>query len=484
MANIKIPYALIPAVGINDRRANMRSAIARKLPRLDRQASRTEALHVACYGPSLKDTWERLRGMRPIVALSGATKFLFERGIVADFSIIMDPRRSQLQVALPPVPGVTYLVASCVHPDVFDQLITAGNPVVLWHTVSTNWEDELQWVKANDPDDDLVVHPGSTVGLAALQIGGVLGFTRFEIHGMDGSFDAEGQRHAGPHGCKVQPKNITWDAGGVRYHTSKIMANAVAETINTAKNFPIITIWHGQGLTQALIREANLANACCADETEKRAHLTGVVPRVAHTPPLRPSTQGHPSFWDGLLAFLKAEDWPALIGNIEQCEPLRALAKYNTGTIPFESAVYLRALSRFYGPKVIAEVGTFIGTSTRALLAERVIYTCDRSNNCIPSTLQVFAHPHASSTEMFAEMQEPVDLFFFDGRIADEDLPHIQRLSHPGTVYVVDDCTGREKGVINLERLQPLLGKHAIIPPSKGPSTLAVAVPFVSQVAA
>lgn len=479
MANVTIPYPLVPAVAVPTRRAHMLSAIARGLERLDRQATSPLPCYIACYGPSLRDTYEALRDKHPLIAMSGATKFLAEQGITADYALEMDPRESQLIVSLPPVPGVTYLVASCVCPAFFDQVLAAGNRVVLWHTVSTNWEDETRWVSEHDRGA-LVISAGSTVGLGAIQIGGLLGFSRFEIHGMDGSFDAAGQRHAGPHGGKAQPDVIEWQALNRVYKTSKIMANAVAETINTAKNFPIITIWHGDGLTQALIRKAHLANAACVDEVEKVARLRGLQPQVVYTPPL--CTAGRITFWDALLDFLVPQDWIEIVQHMGICEPRRAQAKYNTGTIPFESAIYLRGIARFYRPTVVAEVGTFIGTSTLALHVGRVIYTCDRSNDCVPATESIVTHPYRSSTVMVAEIQEKVDLFFFDGRIQSEDLAHLVRLSHPGTVYVVDDYRDADKGVVNAGLLASILPRHTLVRPApRSPSTLAIFVPYAQR---
>lgn len=484
MANVKIPYNLIAAVETEKRHEHAKHAIALNLPRLKRvPIDDKKTLHVACYGPSLRHTYETLRGKKPIIAMSGATKWLAERGIIADYAIECDPRPSQLTVSLPPVPGVHYIVASCVVPEYFDQLLVAGNQVTLWHTVNSNWEEEMRWVAQHDPDQ-LVVHPGSTVGLAAIHVGGVLGYSRFEIHGMDGSFerldDGTWIRHAGHHGGKGQPYDITWDANRKTYHTSRIMANAVAESVNTAKNFPIITVWHGEGLTQGLIRKANLPNAACADEAEKVARLRGVRPQVIPTPPI--PIKGRRTFWDGVLEFLTPADLPELIANIAICEPRRAKAKYNTGTIPFESAAYLRALSRFYQPDVAVEIGTFIGTSSYALNPKRVLYTCDRSNDCVPARIDnddwnIVTHPYQSSTEMLAEIQEPVDFFFFDGRLQKEDMPHIQRLLKPTTVLVVDDYTGNEKGVANVHLLAPYIPTHTLITPGPGPSTLAVMVP-------
>lgn len=444
---LKIPYALVPAVALDQRYAHMRSAIKRPLPRLQRQPmDDSKTLSIACYGPSMRETWSALR--HPMISMSGATKFLVERGITPDYHIDMDPRQNKVMTSLPPVPGVTYLVASVCCPEYFDAL--ADSRVLLWHTVSSNWEQDLKWVSVED-FDTLVVSTGSTIGMAAIQLGGLLGFRRFEIHGMDGSF-AGSERHAGPHAGKTQKPTQTWDAGGRRYWTSKIMANAVAETVNTFRNYPIVGVFYGEGLTQALIREADLPNACCADETDKRARMGRLTPQIIKMPALQ---KGKLSFWEGLLAHLEPGDLPDLIEQIPICEQRRRLARYDTGSVPFETSVLLRALCRFYQPATIAEVGTFIGTSTHALQASRVIYTCDRSNDCLPSTDHVLTHPYYDATRMFREIQEPIDLFFFDGRLTSEDVPEILRLSHPGTIYVFDDCYPKGKGNHNI----PLIGR-------------------------
>lgn len=469
---MKVPYQLTAAVALEKRREQMLSAIARPIPRLRRiTRDDTQALHIAAYGPSLRDTWQDLK--HPIISMSGATKFLADRGIIPDFHIDMDPRKHKVLTSLPAVKGVTYLVASVCVPEYFDAL--ADHEVILWHTVSSNWDDECHFVAQHDPDQ-LVISAGSTIGLAAIHIGGVLGFKRFEIHGMDASF-VNGQRHAGPHAGKVYTESHVWAAGGVKYRTTQIMSNAAAETINTFRTFPIIGVFHGNGLTQALIREENLPNACAADETEKRSRLARSRPQVANLPPIKKRETP----WDGFIESLEPADLPELVLSIEQCEPRRAKAKYNTGSIPIETSVLLRGMCRYYKPEVIAEIGTFIGTSTEAMLASRAIYTCDRSNDCLPRTDMIWTHPYKSSTQMLREIQEPVDFFFFDGRIQPDDLPEIERLSHPKTVYTFDDCHGREKGVVNVSVLMPRLKNYYLIPPYqgyKGRSTLAALVPM------
>ena len=244
---MKVPYKLTAAMPIEHRWAQMQAAINTGLPRIKQQPMDEEAsLTIACYGPSLADTWQDMT--RPIMSMSGATKFLAERGVIPDYHVDMDPRQHKTKHIDPPVHGVHYLMASVCSPKTWE--ILKDEKVTIWHVDSRKGTDE--WLRDHDPGE-LMVTAGSTIGLGAIQVGGILGYRHFEIHGMDGSL-RNGERHAGPHYGHKQG-GYTWQAGGVKYDTSKIMANAVAETLNAIRLYPIFCVFHGEGLTQALLDE-------------------------------------------------------------------------------------------------------------------------------------------------------------------------------------------------------------------------------------
>ena len=225
----------------------MAVALQHGFPRLDPVPIEDgRSITIACYGPSLEDTWQDME--RPIISVSGALHFLFERGVTPDYHVDVDPRRHKVKHVTPPVNGVHYIMASCCHPDAWGVL--KGQKVSLIHAYSS--ETTPRWV-ANHDTGAYVVRPGSTVGLAAIHVGGMLGYRHFEIHGMDGSL-RDGKRHAGPHYGHPQG-GYTWAAGGVKYDTSRIMSNACAEVINTFRLYPIFGVFHGRGLQQALVDE-------------------------------------------------------------------------------------------------------------------------------------------------------------------------------------------------------------------------------------
>lgn len=496
---MKVPYELTAAVAVDERNAQMLRAIQvaneRGWPRLEQQtvADSFARLSIACYGPSLLETWQDLQ--HPILSMSGATKFLADHGVIADYHVDMDPRLATAQHIAPAVDGVHYILASVCHPDVWE--IVKHQRVTLWHTysgVDSEGLDTYGFVAKHDRPGALVLRGGSTIGLTALHLGGVLGYRHFEIFGMDGNYSGDPSspatiRHAGVHHGNKQKRPKTWNAEGRTYHTNEIMANAVAETINTITRFPIFCVFHGDGLTQALVREANVPNACTASQVEKAKIVRGGFVRTVDMPPLSP--HNGQSFWDALVDALPPTVLPELLMILQRAEPLRKLAAFNTGSIPLESALLLRALCDYYKPKVIAEIGTFIGVSTYALQATKALYTCDKDNDCVIAdpTRHIRVHPKQSSTQMFQRMLEDglegqVDLFFFDGRIQPADLELIQRLGHARSLFVFDDCSttkGADKGLANIQALTPILPDHLIAKPSPtydGRSTLGALLPL------
>ena len=244
---MKIPFKLVPAVATDARYENMAKALATGLPRLTPAPIHdTDAISIACYGPSLADTWQDLK--RPILSVSGALHYLAERGLKPDYHVDCDPRPHKVRHITPAVDGVHYVMGTCCSQNTWEAL--AGQRVSLVHFYMAS--NTAEWVAKYDPGAS-IVHPGSTAGLAALHVAGMLGYRHFEIHGMDGSI-RDGKRHAGPHYGHPQG-GLTWQAGHVKYATSKIMSNACAEVINSFRQFPIFGVFHGQGLQQALIDE-------------------------------------------------------------------------------------------------------------------------------------------------------------------------------------------------------------------------------------
>ena len=170
---------------------------------------------------------------------------------------------------------------------------------------------------------------------------------------------------------------------------------------------------------------------------------------------------------------------------------LRDGADYNTGSVSVDAMYTLFCIAHFFKPKVIAEVGTFIGNSTFAM-AEGAgtgdnceIHTCDYSNDIkLESSIGAVQYPKVPSTEMFGKMAQAgkrVDLTFFDGRLTPGDIALISKLVTDDTVYVFDDFEGIEKGVANVGLFMSYpnikVAYHLIYPPKNLNCKIAMLLP-------
>jgi predicted O-methyltransferase YrrM len=190
-------------------------------------------------------------------------------------------------------------------------------------------------------------------------------------------------------------------------------------------------------------------------------------------------------FWD--IVDERVGDYPyeMIEKIIEDQQGLREDADYNTGSVPYDDAVELYKLVKFFQPLVIAEVGTFIGVSTKVMDEalkdySRSIFTCDSSNDIqiYKDNKHIFQYPKQTSTEMFKDMAEKkvgVDLMYLDGRLQREDLELFHKIIHDQTIFVFDDFEGLEKGVVNAMMVES--PGRILVYPREGRRT-AVSLPF------
>jgi len=170
--------------------SNMRSALKRDLPRVGYRKRHNHTLSVAAGGPSLEDTVGDLTGY--IAAVNGSQGWLKDRDILPDACGICDPHERMADI-IDADRRVRYYVSSTCHPAVFDKLKDCR--VELWH--SSGAEGATEICQEADPDGWFMIGGGCTMGLRWINLGYVLGFRRFHLHGMDSSFRDSGT-HAYP----------------------------------------------------------------------------------------------------------------------------------------------------------------------------------------------------------------------------------------------------------------------------------------------
>jgi len=186
----------------------------------------------------------------------------------------------------------------------------------------------------------------------------------------------------------------------------------------------------------------------------------------------------------GIIGEEDGDEETSICEIVDEQQHLRLMADYKTGSVLVEDAIDLFLIVNYFQPKVIAEVGTFIGVSTRVMSEAAqelsVIYTCDVSNNITvhEGNLLISQFPKTPSHEMFkflAEKNVKVDLVYLDGRLGQEDIEPLSKIIHDKTVFVMDDFEGIEKGVINAMMIEA--PNRVLIYPRDGRKT-AISIPF------
>lgn len=176
-------FALVPMHKPEQLLDNVRYAMTLGLPEVTQCAPHDEILSIAGGGPSLEDTYKDLTGY--IAAVNGSLGYLLKRGVTPQMCGVCDPSEHMVDI-VDAVPGVTYFIASCVHPKVFDKLIAAGCKIYLWHLHPIDGQDEL--LSEYYPDGWVQIPGGCTMGTRWLTLGYHLGFRKIHCHGMDSSF--------------------------------------------------------------------------------------------------------------------------------------------------------------------------------------------------------------------------------------------------------------------------------------------------------
>ena len=160
------------------------------------------------------------------------------------------------------------------------------------------------------------------------------------------------------------------------------------------------------------------------------------------------------------------------------------LQRSNSGSIGLGSAVSLFLASHRKAPRLVAEVGTYIGNSAAAIgcgagMSKQSVQliTCDM-HPCTQQPFKGLSLPEGSkaqvvqgsSTQMFeflASKGARLDMLHLDGRLMKDDLQLLSQLLQPDTLIALDDCEGDEKGHMNLDLLRRagLIQNHAFVEP-------------------
>jgi FkbM family methyltransferase len=246
-SDIKTSYC----IDLDTRDRQVAENLARIPGRLTACDDRPGRVAVVCYGPSLEETWEQVRDFDHIITVSGAHKFLLDKGIVPTHHLEVDPRPHKADLIGKPHPDVEYLIASVCHRKVFDLL--DGCNVKLWHVFAH--EAGRTGVPVCYPRGEWSLTGGANCGMRAIVLARFLGFKKMTVFGMDYSFKNDGTQHAGWH-PKEFPNIYAVEVAGQFYYTNPPMHQYAQQFFHEVTQIGDVEMEVvGNGLLQAQIRE-------------------------------------------------------------------------------------------------------------------------------------------------------------------------------------------------------------------------------------
>lgn len=256
MLNVVLNVQTSFAVSDDERNENMRINSDWVCKRMKARAAHGRPVILACYGPSLKETWPEIKleiaKGADVITCSGAHKFLVEKGIIPKAHIDCDPRHdgSHLGKAQD---ETQYLLASCVSPNYVKRL--TGYHLSLWHLYNGESSKFIMDEPA-EGDDVFMVTGGGSVGLRSINLlHDICGYRKFHIHGMDSSFEDEGVTHAGEH-MPTSDKYVKVKCGPRWFLTNASFISYAQQFQPAINNFPgAVFKLHGDGLLQQMQKE-------------------------------------------------------------------------------------------------------------------------------------------------------------------------------------------------------------------------------------
>lgn len=175
---------------------NIRANGKHKLPYLRYREPRPETLLIVGGGPSLLKTFptlkEKIAAGGKVFAVNDTHDWLIKRGILPDYMGCIEvapwPRGKFCTLAND---HTEYLLASIGHPTIIEHVL--GKKITVYHPWCGIGEDPV----INEFDHGgVIVYGAEAISIRALNLGKILGFSKFEMFGVDGSFQDNMPSHA------------------------------------------------------------------------------------------------------------------------------------------------------------------------------------------------------------------------------------------------------------------------------------------------
>lgn len=215
-------------------------------------------LHIACAGPSLRDTVGALKGAKNIWALNSAHDWLVSQGVIPSAGVAQAPEVGVLDYFQKVQPGAVYAFASCTNPTLVDRVLSERGTVAFWHC-----HCPPEWgVDYGDRANGNLICGGGTVGLRAIDLAYTCGYRDVHVHGMDACISDDerigpvaGIPGANEHGPDRRKDIREYHINGRTFRALPSHARQVEDYVITVRPLAGLNLtFYGDGLMQWAIR--------------------------------------------------------------------------------------------------------------------------------------------------------------------------------------------------------------------------------------
>lgn len=235
------PQALV------DVSVNIKANMPLKLPTYVKRKVKGGRVAIVGYGPSLRDTWELIRGFDVIWTVSKAHDFLLERGITPTFHTDLDFREHKAYFNKIKSPSTKYILATQVHPKYLELLGDAD--IQLFHSDIPGADPSPGYRKAEAQFD---------AGLQAAYMAYENGYHEQHWFGCDASIK-DGTTHAGSHsGLPVELLDIMVD-GKIYTSSTLLLRQAMFGERMLCKYAQLNATIYGDGMLKPFLQERGKA---------------------------------------------------------------------------------------------------------------------------------------------------------------------------------------------------------------------------------
>lgn len=206
-----------------------------------------EPIAIVGYGPTLNQTWPRLRDFKHIWSCSKAHDFLLEKGLKQQKHFDLDPRAYKADFITRPQPDIEYCLSTHIHPSYIRKLLHNHCDVSLFH-VAIDLKDKL------DPRYQ-ALKVRFDIGIQTAEAAFRCGFRDQHWFGIEYGHEA-GNTHAGPHwGVSSKAEKMQIDVDGRIFETNAMFFHGLllAESFLCDRALVRPTI-HGDGLLGHFIK--------------------------------------------------------------------------------------------------------------------------------------------------------------------------------------------------------------------------------------